>query len=439
MAAKRTNKVEVEIVAIDEASPKIDRLEQKIDGLESDEARIIVSANTERLEKQLDTARQKLEGLDGDEATVQARLIGNLEADLEQAQTLLSRLDGQTGTVRISALDTATKDLEQVEDKLRRLDGKVADVGVHGEKAGGLGVGGKVGGVAAIGASLVGAITTANQLAGDVQQVADATGAPLDQAARLVTVWEQNGLEVADLLDILFQVNSALADNPELAEQLGVKIGENQSLIDTFLQSVKGVATEYENVSDRQIAASQLFGEEGVRQIGAVTTAVGDLDTAMRELPEAALIDPADVERWRQTNEQVVEFKQHLLEVELFLSEHILPAVNDIAEGIGKWFDWVGTAGERTAAAFDAVADFALGGTSSNLAERGVIARNTAGYTGGAVAMYDDAGNYIRAPVGTTSHAPPGGYPRVTIINPPGTPPATADQLRQYDERNGPR
>jgi hypothetical protein len=159
----------------------------------------------------------------------------------------------------------------------------------------------------------------------------------------------------------------------------------------------------------------------------------------MSKLPEAALVDPDDVQRWRDVNAEIVEFKQHLTEVELLLSEHILPRVNDIATGIGKWFDWVGTAGERTAAAFDAVADFALGGTSSNLAERGVIARNTAGYTGGAVAMYDDAGNYIGARGGTTSHAPPGGYPRVTIINPPGTPPATADQLRLYEQRNGPR
>jgi len=118
-----TNKVEVEIVAKDEATPKIAKLEKRIDGLESDEARIIVTAETDKLEQQLTDARRKMEALEGDELTVQMRAVGSLEEDLQQAQKLVEQLDGKTGTVRITAdtqgLDTslskADTGLKQVE------------------------------------------------------------------------------------------------------------------------------------------------------------------------------------------------------------------------------------------------------------------------------------------------------------------------------------
>src|SRR5262245_27465976 len=109
-----TTKVEVEIIADDEASPKIDRLQKKIDGLESDEARIVVTSNIDRLDKQLTDALAKLHNLDGDEATVQARLVGNLEDDLIAAKKLFDQLDGKTGTVTLNA------DTTDAEDSLHR-------------------------------------------------------------------------------------------------------------------------------------------------------------------------------------------------------------------------------------------------------------------------------------------------------------------------------
>ena len=122
MATTRTNKVEVEIVASDEATPTIAKLEKRIDGLESDEARIIVTANTDRLTKQLDAAKRKMEGLEGDDLTVQARLVGALEEDLEEATKLFEKLDGQTGTVRLDASGNAA-------DEVARFDKNVKSAG----------------------------------------------------------------------------------------------------------------------------------------------------------------------------------------------------------------------------------------------------------------------------------------------------------------------
>lgn len=119
----KVNKVEVEIVATDEASPKIDRLEKKIDGLESDEARIVVTADITRLEKALSGSKRLMEEMEGDELTVQARVTGRIEEDLEAARRLFNELDGKTGTVTITA-NTA-----QLEEAARRAADRVDDIG----------------------------------------------------------------------------------------------------------------------------------------------------------------------------------------------------------------------------------------------------------------------------------------------------------------------
>ena len=50
--AKRRIEAEVAITATDDASATLQRLENRIDGLEADEARITVSANVDKLEGQ---------------------------------------------------------------------------------------------------------------------------------------------------------------------------------------------------------------------------------------------------------------------------------------------------------------------------------------------------------------------------------------------------
>lgn len=124
MATRGTSKVEVEITAVDDASPKIDKLQNKIDGLEADEARIKVSADITKLDAQLTKALADLHNLTGDEYTVQARLVGTLEDDLIAANKLLEQLDGQTGTVKLEAdtseLDAGLQHAADGTDKLSR-------------------------------------------------------------------------------------------------------------------------------------------------------------------------------------------------------------------------------------------------------------------------------------------------------------------------------
>lgn len=143
----RNEEIAIKLTADDEASPAIAKLAKKIDGLESDEARIIVTADTKKLEAQLDRARLKLQMLDGDEATVQSRLVGTLEEDLEQAKKLLDQLEGQTATVKIDSqgarqgIDDLGKSADSSKSVMANMIGNTTqDLGALGGVAGSTGV-----------------------------------------------------------------------------------------------------------------------------------------------------------------------------------------------------------------------------------------------------------------------------------------------------------
>lgn len=140
-------KIQIDIGAKDAASPVIEKLASKIDGLESDEARIVVTADTKKLQDQLDRARIKLGTLTGDEYSVQARLVGSLEADVAQAKDLLDKLDGQTATVKIDSvgakqgIDDLGKSADSSKSVLANMVGNATqDLGALGGVAGSAGV-----------------------------------------------------------------------------------------------------------------------------------------------------------------------------------------------------------------------------------------------------------------------------------------------------------
>ena len=115
--------------------------------MEADEARIIVTADTRKLQDQLDRAKLKLAMLDGDEATVQSRLVGTLEEDLEQAKKLAEQLDGQTATVKIDSvgakqnIDDLAKSADSSKSVLANMVGNTTqDLGALGGVAGTAGV-----------------------------------------------------------------------------------------------------------------------------------------------------------------------------------------------------------------------------------------------------------------------------------------------------------
>lgn len=332
----RTSKVEVEIVATDDASPKIDRLETKIDGLESDEARVKISADTTRLEQQLAKAKAKLDTLDGDEATVQARLVGSLEKDLADAKRLFDQLDGKTGTVKFRA-DTkgAKRDLSELKELAERLPGPL------GEAAGLLG---GAGGIAAGGTLVAGALIAATKSAADyaltAQTIADLAGSSVEDASRWLAITKQVGIEYNDLADIVGQVGQVLIQQPALAKQLGINLQDGRNGLERILQVLDSVNASVDDANQRTFILGQLFGEQGVRQIQKLATAVGgDLQTALDKVSGGQIVSPADVERARQFQALWAELTADVQAVVLAIGNDLIPALHDaevVARGINS-------------------------------------------------------------------------------------------------------
>lgn len=380
--------VDVPLTADDQASDDIDQVADKARALDGTTADVTVGADT-------DQATRKLEGVESD-----ARA-----------------LDGRRAEVTVDVDDNASRKLEHVEQKLRDLDGRRSRVDIDG--AGSADGGGISGGTVAAGgftAAILASVLAADELAIKTQTVADLTGASLEDASKLVGVWTQAGFEVEDLLDIMLNVNQVMRDNPDLADKLGVKVGENTTLTETFLQAVRGISTEYQTAGDRAAAASQLFGEEGVRQVAAVQTQVGDLTAAIEAMP--ALVDPEDVERAREANRNISEAKTNLVQLQQLLANTILPGAN-------RMFD----------NPLEAV--FPLLG----------VGRQLGGNRGGAPVTGNDpfaAGNFLG--VGASSTVRPDGTSlfdqaigNITnvIFEAPGSPTTTVEAQRVYYRRNG--
>ncbi len=450
MTSRDTN-LNVNVTATDRATPTVRGVASEVAAVEGTHTVDLDAAGN--ADDALAGIRSKLDGLTDSEKTIVLKAqTGQLERDVARAEGKLRdihKLDGDEIRVVLDARDNASKKLDAVRTELRQLDGDTADVRVDVRGAdgrsfsfGGLGAG-VAAGAAAAGAGIAAGAQDAANLALSIQQVADLTGSTLDQASRLVGVFGQNGVEASDLLDMLLNVNQVLRQNPELAQRLGIDLGgaetvagrtadqlerggrqikEAPDLISLFVQAVDGIGTAYDDAGERGVASSTLFGEEGVRQVQAVKTAInGDLAPALEQF-KGPIITDESVENARKINTELAEAKGYIQEISVAL----LPIITGLLGGTVNYFKGVYEAGQDARGWWDnhprlsggELLDF-LGGAD----ESDQLVNNLPGYL-----------NVTRPPAGQSRPA------SVThIYNPPGTPAATNQQQQTYLLRNGVR
>jgi hypothetical protein len=272
-------------------------------------------------------------------------------------------------------------------------------------------------------ASVVGDIAAGAKNAADyaiqVQQIADDRCTARGRVAP-GRCGEQNGFQVEDLIDLISQVNQTLVQTPDLKQQLN--IGGATDLIDQFLLAVQGLQTQIDTPGSRNVLGSQLFGEEGARQLQIVQTRVGDIQGAMDALGDNVLINPDDVERSRELAANMALVQQRMTQIKLELAQGILPLLD-------KW------ANHPAIGSLVALSPLATGVALASQYAPGVPdsldPRNLWDH-----ADYDPLANLPtgRAPRGRAS----GG--NLTIVNnPPGSPTTITDAGRIYTRRNDAR
>lgn len=335
VAALEDGEHEVEITAKDQASDDVAQLDARLDRLTAEERRVVLEARATQLEREVDRALKKLASVkayDGAEVDLIIDAKDKATERLAEVRQRLERIDSTTVTATVDA-NTAPAEakIEGVGDKLRELDGPVGDlIGKFDIMAGG-GKAGMAGGVAAVAAGLLAAGEYAADLAIEVDNTARLTGGSVEETSKLLGVWREAGFEATDFQDVLLQMNGVLRDNPELAKQLGINLADGKDLGERFLEVVGQLGVKFDDASTRSQAASQLFGEEGVRQVNAVEAAFGDLATAVEDY-NGKVFTPAEISKMREYKAEVGNVRREFQSMTAEVGSQTIPIVSDLLE-----------------------------------------------------------------------------------------------------------
>src|SRR5690606_2276882 len=130
--------------------------------------------------------------------------------------------------------------------------------------------------------------------------------------------------------DVLLQMNGVLRTNTEMTESLGINLNDGRTIGERFVQVIELLNDKFDDTAERSHAASQLFGEEGVRQVNALTAAVGDLGAAIEEQP--AMVDEDDVVKAREYKERVAELKTEFSQLAVTVGDDVVPVLTTVAD-----------------------------------------------------------------------------------------------------------
>ncbi len=338
--ADRTQELNTQLTATDRASRVIDPVTGKVRELEDDEHIVEVDADVADADADITSIDRRLGDLTDEDRLILLRLQATqAERDITKLNRQLAdaaRLDDDEIAIRVEARGDAQRKLDRIQADIRSIDGSTPDISPDVDTTGidrlnrkleeldiPLGrVGGTLsslnsrgaaaGGIAALAVGIGAAANEAANLAIDADNVANLLGGSVDQASRLLAVVARGGVEANDLQDIVLQMNDVLSSNAELAEQLGINLNDGRAPMERFVQVVDLLPDRFEDAGERGLVAAQLFGEEGVRQVNAVTSAVGDLATAIDNVPDSLVITDGDVERAREFKRELGELNGNI-------------------------------------------------------------------------------------------------------------------------------
>jgi hypothetical protein len=348
--------IRVDITASDDASKVIDKVADAAGRLDGKDVEIPVEADAGAALGDLAKVEGQAEALAGKDVEIAIRAqVGDLKAQLAQAESALKSLDGRKAEVEVTA------DTGQAEGALSGLSGSLDGVGSAADGIqGALGAVsqslGPVGGAAA--GAAIGAFALADGAADAAIQVdtlSRITGESIENTSRLTQIWESAGADANDLADVIAQVNQVMADQPELAHELGIQL-RDASPQDVFIQAVEA-AGALEGAQERLLIGSQLFGEEGVRQVAAVQAQYGDLSDAVDGMDP--LFTDEDVQKARDYQVQMAELNRKFQELALEIGTNLMPTLEKIVPLVDALLGEEITAEDIMGGDFSAVAEMA--------------------------------------------------------------------------------
>jgi hypothetical protein len=309
----------VTLTADDRASDDVDDLTRKLSRLSASDQRIVLQARADQATREIariERGLRDLDRLDDDEIEVRITARDQAKAAIADVERRLAALDNETAEVEVDVGGDWRSQLSE-------LDGRLGDVvGMAGRMAG-------PAGLAAIAGGFIAAADNAANLAIEAGEIARLTGDSVTEAGQLASVWKGAGFESKDLQDVILQLNGVLAQTPELAERLGINLNDGSTAGERFVEVARKLETAVSDATERGVLGSQLFGEEGVRQVNAVMLRVGDLGAAIENAPE--LISEEDVDRALEYQQRLADVKTQLGAIAAEVGGDALPVLSGLA------------------------------------------------------------------------------------------------------------
>lgn len=324
---------------LDLARSNVEALELKLNSLE--DIQIDLDVDTGTAAADIDYIDGKLNAVDGRTADATVEADDRASNDIDRIDRKLDDIDGRTADATVEADDRASADIDRIDGKLDSIDGRTVKATVDAEAGGGLtsllgdidampgqlneglsalsGAASTTGAIGLAAGAMAGLVTQATQWGVEVAEVARLTGASTEEVSRFLTVWKQAGYEKGDLLDVVAQMTGVLADSPEIAAQLGIALDGSLTPLETMRAAIEALNSEQLSANDRILLGSKLFGEEGVRQINGLVSALGgDLQGAIDGVSESVILSQAEVDKAVAMN---AEFKAMIGSVQAVAAE----------------------------------------------------------------------------------------------------------------------
>ena len=189
---------------------------------------------------------------------------------------------------------------------------------------------GLVAGAGALGAAVFKAADAAAEAAVEVGTLAELTSTSTEEASKLASVFGKAGVEGKDLSDIMLQTAGVLADDADLAEQLGVNLSDGATSATVFQQAVD--AWRLTDELERGVLGAKLFGEEGVRQMSTVIKRVDDLGDAMDNVDESVVFSDADVSQAIEYENTMADLSEEMKGLAISVGQTAIPALSQLFE-----------------------------------------------------------------------------------------------------------
>lgn len=324
-----------------QAERDLENIAELGDELTDDALTLLVDAKTEGAQAEIKRLSKLLQSAD-DPVDIKVITTG-----IAQARTQIEQLNGAIDKVDRNDIDIDA-DTSGVSGLRGALDsaggaaeGLVSELGPIGSILGSASAGPAAAAVA-VATGLFAAADSAADTATEVKQISDLLGGSVEDASRLRGAFAATGIEASDLMDIVLQTTGALDAQPALVKELGIEMGG--SPIDNFVAAADAV----DNVDDatrRAIISSQLFGEEGVRQLQQLKSQYGSVSAAIEAVPELAVLGEDDIDNAITYQKEMAELKAKFAALAGELGQKVLPVVTEIVDTLngldeGSWGDF---------------------------------------------------------------------------------------------------